>query len=115
MKTDFSINIGSRIRHFRELSGLTQLELSELVSCEPSTLAHYETGKNLVSMTKLKKIADVLGVEPYQFFIENKIATDKSITGSINKLLTTASKLQLKLIYNIISNILDMPTNKPKR
>lgn len=50
---------------------MTQLELSEKVPCESSTLAHYETGKNLVSMTKLIRIADVLGVELYQFFISN--------------------------------------------
>ena len=46
MKTDFSIGLGARIRHFRELAGLTQLQLSEMLPCEPSTLAHYETGKN---------------------------------------------------------------------
>jgi hypothetical protein len=63
-------------------------------------------------MTKLKKIADVLCVEPYQFFIGNTADTDKNITNSINKLLTTANKLQLQLIYNIISNILDITSIK---
>lgn len=29
MKTDVSISIGARIRHFRELAGLSQLQLSE--------------------------------------------------------------------------------------
>lgn len=60
MKTDVSIAIGARIRHFRELAGLSQLQLAEKVQCEPSTLAHYETGKNLASMTKLIRIAEVL-------------------------------------------------------
>ena len=69
MKTDVSISIGARIRHFRKLAGLSQLQLSEKVQCEPSTLAHYETGKNLVSMTRLIRIAEVLEVDLYQFFI----------------------------------------------
>ena len=69
MKTDDSISIGARIRHFRELAGLSQLQLSEKVQCELSTLAHYETGKILVSMTKLIKISKVLEVDLYHFFI----------------------------------------------
>ena len=39
MKTDTSIQIGKRIKHFRELAGLTQLQLAEKVSCEPSTFS----------------------------------------------------------------------------
>ena len=108
MKTDFSISIGARIRHFRELSDLTQMQLSELIPCEPSTLAHYETGKNLVSMTRLQKISEVLGVAPYQFFIESSPDTDKSTIEAIEKLLKSANKIQLGLVYRFISNILEL-------
>ena len=112
MKTDFSINIGARIRHFRELAGLSQLELSELIPCEPSTLAHYETGKNLVSMTRLKKISEVLKIEPYQFFISANNKSDKNNFDSIVSLLKTANSLQLGLIYNFISSILELVPKK---
>ncbi len=108
MKTDFSIKLGARIRHFRDLAGLTQLQLSEMIPCEPSTLAHYETGKNLVSMTRLQKIAEVLNVEPYQFFIPSDIKTDEKVINSIITLLKSVDKVQLKLIYNIISSILEL-------
>lgn len=112
MKTNTSIQIGTRIRHFRELAGLTQLQLSELVPCEPSTLAHYETGKNLVSMTKLIRIAEVLEVDLYQFFITTSVKSDIEITNKLNKLLSTANKVQLNLIYNIISSVLELSGNK---
>lgn len=112
MKTNTSIQIGTRIRHFRELAGLTQLQLSELVPCEPSTLAHYETGKNLVSMTKLIRIAEVLEVDLYQFFITTSVKNDIEITNKLNKLLSTANKVQLNLIYNIISSVLELSGNK---
>ncbi len=108
MKTDTSILIGKRIKHFRQLSGMTQLELSEKVPCESSTLAHYETGKNLVSMTKLIRIADVLGVELYQFFISNTQDVDNSKLDSINELLSKANNIQLNLIYQIIESILEL-------
>lgn len=87
---------------------MTQLELSEKVPCESSTLAHYETGKNLVSMTKLIRIADVLGVELYQFFISNTQDVDNSKLDSINELLSKANNIQLNLIYQIIESILEL-------
>ena len=108
MKTDFSIGLGARIRHFRELAGLTQLQLSEMLPCEPSTLAHYETGKNLVSMTRLKRIAEVLKVEPYQFFIQNTPKSDGTTVKALSTLLTKANKVQLNLIYNVVSSILEI-------
>lgn len=107
MKTDISVSIGARIRHFRELAGLSQLQLSEKVQCEPSTLAHYETGKNLVSMTKLIRISEVLKVELYQFFIPELKSADVHTSERLNKLISTAGKSQLELIYNIISGILE--------
>lgn len=112
MKTDFSINIGARIRHFRELAGLTQLQLSEKLPCEPSTLAHYETGKNLVSMTRLQKIAEVLNVEPYQFFVTTSPNTDSKTIKSIETLLKNADSVQLGIIYNLITNILELTSHK---
>lgn len=108
MKTEISIKIGARIRHFRELAGLSQLQLSEMVQCEPSTLAHYETGKNLVSMTKLIRISEVLKVDLYQFFVLAPVETDIETTEKLNKLLANASKVQIGLIYNIVSSVLEL-------
>jgi len=112
MKTDFSVNIGARIRHFRRLAGMSQLTFSELIDCDPSTLAHYETGKNLVSMTKLQKISEVLNVEPYLFFIKETPDEDKASIDAVNYLLSTADKAQLGLIYNFISTIIDIVQKK---
>lgn len=112
MKTNTSIQIGKRIKHFRELAGMTQLQLAQEVPCEPSTLAHYETGKNLVSMTKLIRISEVLGVELYQFFILNVPDVDKDKLSKLNNMLKSASDIQLNLILNIIENILDLTSIK---
>ncbi len=112
MKTDTSIQIGRRIKHFRELAGLTQLQLSEKIPCESSTLAHYETGKNLVSMTKLIRISEVLGVELYQFFISNTPNVDKDKLSKLNYMLKNANDIQLNLIYQVIESILDLTSIK---
>ena len=108
MKTEFSVNIGARIRHFRKLAGMSQLKFAELIDCDPTTLAHYETGKNLVSMTKLKVISEALNVEPYQFFLKETPQSDKSSIEAINNLLFTADKVQLGLIYNFIQTIMEI-------
>lgn len=110
MRTDASIFIGARIRHFRKLAGLSQLQLADKVQCELSTLAHYETGKNLVSMTKLIRIAEALEVDLYQFFISTPVEADVETIDKLNKLLSTANKIQLGLIYNIVSSILEITT-----
>lgn len=112
MKTDTSIQIGKRIKHFRELAGMTQLQLAQEVPCEPSTLAHYETGKNLVSMTKLIRISEVLGVELYQFFILNAPDVDNDKLEKLNKILKNANNIQLNLIYQVIESILDLTSIK---
>ncbi len=108
MKTNTSIQIGARIRHFRELAGLTQLQLANMIPCEPSTLAHYETGKNLVSMTKLISIVEVLNVELYQFFISSSINSNPETIEELNNMLANASKIQLNLICNIVKSVLEL-------
>lgn len=112
MKTNTSIQIGKRIKHFRELAGMTQLKLAQELPCEPSTLAHYETGKNLVSMTKLIRISEVLGVELYQFFISNTPDVDTDKVEKLNKMLVNANDVQFNLICNIIESILDVTSLK---
>lgn len=107
MKTSTSIQIGKRIKYFRELAGLTQLQLAEKVPCEPSTLAHYETGKNLVSMTKLIRISEVLEVDLCKFFTTSSSETDIETLDKLNELLKKANKVQIGLIYNIVSSILE--------
>lgn len=108
MKTEFSIKLGARIKHFRELNGLSQLELSSLVPCEPSTLAHYETGKNLVSMTRLQRIAEVLKVEPYLFFLWENPKNDAETVSIINSLISKADKVQISLIKKIIESVIEL-------
>ena len=76
---------------------MTQLQLAQEVPCEPSTLAHYETGKNLVSMTKLIRISEVLGVELYQFFISNTPDVDTGKLDKLNKMLENANTVKFNI------------------
>lgn len=100
--------IGARIKYFRLNAGYTQEKLAELVECETSTIAHCESGNDRISLTLLSKIAKILNIELYKFLTDREIVTDTKTIESINKLLQQADKSQLGLIYNTISNILDL-------
>ncbi len=108
MATKFSKLVGSRIKYFRNLNDLTQAELAEKIGIEVSTLAHIEIGKNLPSMSRLPVIAESLNIEVFQLFMKKEPDSNAQIIESINELLKTADKVQLKLIYDLIGNVLDL-------
>jgi len=56
------MGIGSRIKQARGEAGMTQKGLAEKANCEQSTVAHWESERNLPSTEKLKSLADILGV-----------------------------------------------------
>ena len=101
-------SIGARLRYFRSNAGYTQEQLAELVNCEISTIGHCENGKSRISLTMLSKIAEVLNVELYKFFTTRETEADTKTIESITALLKQADRTQLGLIYNTISNILDL-------
>lgn len=78
-----SKHIGANVRRTREIRGLRQFELANLLGVKPQTVGDYENSKTLRKPT-LEKIAEALKVSPE--FIEdfNEEAFDKSITNIIN-------------------------------
>lgn len=108
MATDFSKLIGNRIRYFRNLKGMTQAELAEAIQIETSTLAHIEIGKNLPAISRLPLIAEKLGIEVYQLFTKKELAKNTDVIEEITTLLKSADDTQLRLIYELIGNALDI-------
>lgn len=58
------MNIGGRIKYYREIRGLTQQKLSQLSGVSLSGLKKYEAGERIPKTSQLKKLADVLGINP---------------------------------------------------
>ncbi len=65
------IEIGKKLRELRESKGLTLRELSNRAKCTSSLLSQIENGKTEPSISTLKKIADALGVNIVDFFMED--------------------------------------------
>lgn len=51
-------------------SGLSQKKLSELMDVSPTTVSNYETCDIWPSRQNFAKLVDVLGVKPYQLFMD---------------------------------------------
>ncbi len=71
--------IARRIRKYRELKGLTQLELATKIGVEHNTVSNYETGKNRPGNDVLFTIAQVLGISINDLFPPTKGSLSVSI------------------------------------
>ena len=59
------------LRFFRKQKKISQIKLSEMVDITPNYLNAVENGKNFPSPDVLQRIVDVLGILPYQLFLEH--------------------------------------------
>lgn len=58
--------MGNRIRELRQAKGWSQQILADHAQMERSHLTRLEDGKREAGLKILEKIADALGVEPYE-------------------------------------------------
>ena len=66
--------IGNNIKKARIRAGFTQEKLAEQVNVSLSVISRLETGRTMVSVAKLIKIADALGTFAGYFFMEPEFA-----------------------------------------
>jgi transcriptional regulator with XRE-family HTH domain len=60
--------LGKQIAHFRRRAGLTQEELAEKTGYSVDFIGLVERGINAPTVKRLEDIADVLGIQIWQFF-----------------------------------------------
>jgi transcriptional regulator with XRE-family HTH domain len=102
------VEIGSRIRLARRARGYTQTTLGTAVGVTFQQMQKYETGKNRISVTRLHRIAEQLGM-PLEHFtdgLEAKRAGTKTAAGALTpaKLLQTNDALRLITAFNKIKS-----------
>lgn len=54
--------LGSTLRHYREMSGLTQLELADGAGLDRSYIGHIELGNRFPTVDTIKELASVLDI-----------------------------------------------------
>ena len=58
------------MREFRKKEGISQMKLAEYCNTSPTYIGEIEVGKKFPSMDMIEKIAAILRIKPYHFFID---------------------------------------------
>jgi transcriptional regulator with XRE-family HTH domain len=63
---------GLRVRHWRELKGVSQLDLAERAKMDPARLCRIENGKTRARADEIERLAAELDLTMPQFYGEAK-------------------------------------------
>ena len=112
------MDVGERIRFYRNLKGLTQNQLAELADIHPVSIRKYEAGMMKPSEAQIRKLADVLEVNMFMLHVIDyprlRFDTDKNVEEAIIFLLqigvltkeNTGDEISVKLHPALISFLL---------
>lgn len=64
----YDIEAGKTLRRVRLAADLTQVKLAKKVGLSFQQLQKYETGYNRLSVSRLRELAEIIGVKPSIFF-----------------------------------------------
>ncbi len=61
------MTFGEKLIFFRELFGLSQIEMAKKIDVTPSAVSNYETGKRLPDLRTFTRMCAVLGIKQEKF------------------------------------------------
>jgi len=73
--TYFQAKFIDNLRFWRKKKGFSQLKLSEMANISSNYLNAVENGKNFPSPEVIQQISDILGILPFQLFLEHPVET----------------------------------------
>lgn len=99
--------LGQRIKEIRKSKGLTQPALAELVNVDSKYISRIETGSSYPSLDTLENIAIALDVDVKELFNLSHLRDKDELIEKIHQKLITTSSTNVKLIYQIINDLLN--------
>jgi transcriptional regulator with XRE-family HTH domain len=93
------------LKEFRKKEGFSQMKLAEYCNTTTSYIGHIETGLKFPSMDMIEKMAEILRIEPYLFFI-NRMKQD---AGNYSENIYPKLPVSMK---NEINNEIDLSISK---
>lgn len=90
--------IGKRIKHRRELAGLSQEQLAERLNLSTNHISSMECGKSLLTTKRLLMLCDVLGGTPDYYLIGEITPEADAITTLIKRLTPDDQKTLCRLL-----------------
>lgn len=92
--------LGDRIKALRELKGLSQEKVAEQCDTNSSVVSRWETGRNKPSDRFQQKLADVLGVNIDDFYVNQSRVVPESVL--LKEILSICSRLNEKEQFFIL-------------
>ena len=90
--------IGKRIRHRREVAGLSQEQLAERLGLSTNHISSMECGKSLLTTKRLLDLCDILGGTPNYYLLGEIGPEADRITALIQKLAPSEQKTLCRLL-----------------
>ena len=110
-KKTINIEVGSRIKKYREAAGLTQEVFSELIGLGVKHVSAIECGAVGVSLSTLKQVSTVLSIPAdVLLFGEVDEIEQKNRTGELQLLFARLSRLpsnKFRVVKDIIDKLLE--------
>ena len=91
--------IGKRIKHRREVSGLSQEQLAEKLNLSTNHISSMECGKSLLTTKCLLALYDILGGTP-DYYLLGELTPE---TDGIAALVKQLSPSEQKMLYHLLS------------
>ena len=98
--TSFNVEIGKRVKKFRQRKKLTQRKLAELAMVSSSCITRLETGESMVSVFTLMEIANALDVSISEILDNNTEFNKKEMLRLADKLDRCTPEQRKALISN---------------
>ncbi len=98
--------IGKRIKTVRQKRHLTQEKLAEIADISIPYLSNIENANTSVGLNVLMSIANALGVSLDELCCDNLTSSKKIYKNSIADLLQDCSSYELRIIENVISELI---------
>ena len=91
------------MKEFRKKEGISQMKLAEYLNASPTYIGEIEVGKKFPSIGMVEKIAAILKIKPYHFFIDRtEQSTDTNTENAYPKLpRSMQKKIRSELNFSI--------------
>lgn len=97
MEVDY-LSLGKRVKHYREKSSLSQMELADRSKLSRPYISQIERGKFGASLDAVIAIANALGISSDELLIDSLEITNSQITSKADAILLDCSPTEEKIL-----------------
>ena len=97
--------IGKRIKHRREIAGLSQEQLAERLNLSKNHISSIECGKSMLTTKGLIALCNVLGGTPDYYLIGEIVPETDAITTLIQRLSPNEQQMLYRLLDTYLGGV----------